>query len=325
MQMQMQTNRDRPDPPCDGNLGLRWPSQSQSDAIPISIDPLGDPFKLAESDELSRMMMEQLDGGNQRRRVAIVKWLRPATLDLAFSACGCRVVQKVLEVAGGDDRASVIAQLKGTVAKLLDSPHGNHVLQKFIEVMPPHTMQFMLEELANYPGSWVAVVRHKFGCRVSERLLEHCPVEMTSPLTDVIIADGHTLARHPYANYVVQHVLEYGSQAHRGLIISSLVRGGVAALAQHRVASNVVEHAIEHGGQEGQETLARAILSDSLALLSMGCSRYGSYSVRRLLEVLTSPLRDEAVRQLMTGFEQLRASKHGRSLAHRIKRAAGGT
>lgn len=268
--------------------------------------------------------MEQLDGRNHRRRLAILRWLHPATLDLAFSACGCRVMQKVLEVAGGDDRASLIAQLRGHVTKLLESPHGNHVLQKFIEVMPPQSMQFMVDELAQYPGSWVAVVRHKFGCRVSERLLEHCSVEMTAPLTTVITADAHTLARHPYANYVVQHVIEYGSQAQRNIIISSLVQGGVAGLAQHRVASNVVEHAIEHCCQEGRETLARAILSDAVAMVSMGCSRYGSYSVRRLLEVLTGALRAEAVSQLMAGIEQLRASKHGRSLAHRLMKAAGG-
>lgn len=296
---------------------------SPVEPVPISIDQsLGDPLKLAESVELSRMIMEQLDGRNHRRRLAILKWLRPATLDLAFSACGCRVMQKVLEVAGGDDRTSLIAEFHGLVTKLLESPHGNHVLQKFIEVMPPHSVQFMVEELAQYPGSWVAVVRHKFGCRVSERLLEHCSVEMTAPLIAVIMNDAHTLSRHPYANYVVQHVIEYGSQAHRNLIISSLVRGGVPALAQHRVASNVVEHAIEHCCQEGRDTLARAVLSDVFALVSMGCSRYGSYSVRRLLEVLVGPLRDEAVRQLMAGIEQLRASKHGRSLAHRLTRAA---
>ena len=71
------------------------------------------------------------------------------------------------------------------------------------------------------------------GCRVLERLLEHCPTEQTAPLVEEapgcvalrgiawldgvappcprqVLAGAPQLCRHTFGNFVVQHVLEHG-------------------------------------------------------------------------------------------------------------------
>merc|ERR1711904_168509 len=98
--------------------------------------------------------------------------------------------------------------------------------------------------------------------------------------------------------------------------------GGIAMLAQHRVASNVVERALDQGNAEGQRAIANALLMAPPTLLLMSCSRFGSYAVPRMLDVISGPLHDEAIYQLAAGFAQLKASKYGKQLTEKVHAAA---
>lgn len=141
---------------------------------------------------------------------------------------------------------------------------------------------------------------------------------MTAPLAEAITAEADVLARHPFANYVVQHILQYGRQEHRTQVINAMINGDITMLAQHRVASNVVERALDQGNLEGQRAIANALLMVPPTLLLMSCSRYGSYAVRRLLDVISGPLHDQAICQLAAGFVQLKTSKYGKQLAEKV-------
>jgi pumilio RNA-binding family len=280
---------------------------------------------LIQSAALSDLVAEQLESCDRERLGVILSWLQKAALELALSASGCRVMQKAFEVAGGEERTALVDQLRGHAVKLVESPHGNHVLQKCIETLPTRSVQFVVDELSAYHGGWASLARHRFGCRVAERLIEQLPEEMIDLLTTAVIADTHTLCYHPFGNYVVQHVLEYGSKKKRALVVKVLIQEDVVSLAQHKVANNVVEKVVEHCGPEEQQTLAKAILAAKGGLLAMGCSRYGAHTARRLLEVLQgqgSPLYAEALCQLQDSVAKLRSSKYGRALAQRVQAGA---
>merc|ERR1711907_598449 len=225
-----------------------------------------------------------------------------------------------MTIRGGETQIILSHCLHGRVRQLLDSHHGNHVLQKSIVVMPPHAIQFIFHELSFFHGGWAGVACHRFGCRVVERLLEHCDAGLTAPIVAAVVADIDALSRHPFANYVVQHILEY-VPAHRSQVVHALVQVGVPLMAQHRVASNIVESAFEHSGTELQSALAEAILSSPGAVVDMSCGRYGSFTVRRMLEALQGTLRYMALQQLGEAIPQLQASKSGRPIASRVLRA----
>jgi len=270
--------------------------------------------------DFATSVVNLLENANSAKCAAIITWMRPAVLELALSANGTRVVQKALEVSGGETQIKLNQCLHGRARQLLDSHHGNHVLQKSIETSPTHAVHFIFHELSFFSGGWAGVVRHRFGCRVVERLLEHCsePSELTEPIVAAVLSEIEPLSRHPYANYVIQHILEY-VPAHRQAVVCALIQVGVPHLAQHRVASNIVERAFEHGGAENQRALAEAIISTPNAMVDMGCSRYGSFTVKRMLENLQDPLYSWAMRQLAMALPILRASKHGRHIAARVR------
>merc|ERR1719160_163036 len=279
---------------------------------------VGDPHILVLNNDLANEAVERLETGTRDQRNELLQWVLPATLDLALSAYGCRVVQAAVEVAIGEHRSEMTRHMHGHVAELLDSPHGNHVLQKCIEVLPPDTVQFVLNELSAFPDHGLSIARHRFGCRILERLLEHCPSDQTRTLTEGVIENAYVLCRHPFGNYVVQHVLEYGTANQRSAVIDAILNGGVMQLAMHRVASNVIERALVECTAEGRHALVGQLVSEPSAALAMASSRYGSFIAQRLLELPASPQRDEIKKQFSEGLEILKASKHGKQLVATI-------
>jgi len=298
------------------------PDVSASDCSPLPDDivALGNPQQIRTNAGLTSSVEEMLNNGNRAKCEAIVEWMIPAALELALSANGTRLIQRAFEVTGSETQIKLSQCLHGYARRLLDSHHGNHVLQKCIERMPPHSVQFIYHELSFYRGGWAGVACDRFGCRVVERLLEHSAPEMITPIVAAVVAEIDWLSKHPFANYVVQHILEY-VPAHRSQVVHALIQVGVPFLAQHRVASNVVERAFEHSGAENQWALAEAILSTPHAIADMGCSRYGNFTVRRMLDALQEPLSSIAFQQLAEAVPRLRTSKHGRHIASRVSAA----
>merc|ERR1712224_726919 len=210
---------------------------------------------------------EELENSDNIKRAAIPAWMQPAAVDLALSAKGTRIVQKALEMTGGEPQLAFSQCFHGRVRQLLDSHHGNHVLQKSIEKMPPHALHFIFHELSFFHGGWAGVIKHRFGCRVVERLLEHCEsAESIAPIVEAVEAEIDLFAKHPYANYVVQHILEHWP-VYRQQVVHALIQVQVPFLAIHKVASNIVEKVFVHGSAENQRAVAEVILSTPNAIV----------------------------------------------------------
>jgi len=290
---------------------------ADSTSLPDDIAALGNPRQMLVNTGLASSVVDLLETSDTAERESIITWLQPAVLDLALSANGTRVIQKALELSGRETQIKLSHCLHGRVRQLLDSHHGNHVLQKSIVVMPPHAVQFIFHELSFYRGGWAGVACHRFGCRVVERLLEHCDAELTAPIVEAVVADIDSLSKDPFANYVVQHILEY-VPLHRSQVVHAIIQVGVPALAHNRVASNIVERAFQHGDVKNQHALAEAILATPHAIVDMACSRYGSFTVRRMLEALQGTLRYTALQQLGEAIPRLQGTKPGRPVASRV-------
>lgn len=76
---------------------------------------------------------------------------------------------------------------------------------------------------------------HPYGCRVIQRILEHCSPEQIEPLLAELHAEVKRLVTDQYGNYVVQHVLERGAQVDKSHIVKALM-GSIPELSQHKFA-----------------------------------------------------------------------------------------
>merc|ERR1712087_55251 len=142
-------------------------------------------------------------------------------VDMSLDNQGCRLVQRTLELVDAQRQASLMQEMRGHIGLALESPHANHVIQRAIEVMFPSELRFVLTELQQW-GTPAALSRHRYGCRVLERILEHFPMDWLEEFIQAILAETMELSRHMYGNFVMQHLLEHGEHRHRSSIVQVL-------------------------------------------------------------------------------------------------------
>lgn len=212
---------------------------------------------------------------------------------------------------------SLAAELKGHIWEAVRCPHANYVVQKAIATMRPRSSQFIIDELLlRGPGSAAHAAKHRFGCRIIERLLEHCLPDQVCGLVEDLIADSVALSLHPFGNYVVQHILEHGTgdqQQH----LSVLLAQHAVALGSDTYGSAVTAKALTQGTRESQLALAHSIVVSPGLLTSMARTRHGHVAVRRILQLLAEVPQELALalRQLEAGAASLRSSRYGRFVA----------
>ena len=136
---------------------------------------------------------------------------------------GCRVIQKALESIPLDQQQLIIQvtdpsdllhynphssqELDGNVLKCVKDQNGNHVVQKCIETVEASRLQFIIDA---FRGQVYNLSTHPYGCRVIQRILEHCTGDQTTPVLEELHTHIEALIQDQYGNYVVQHVLDRG-------------------------------------------------------------------------------------------------------------------
>lgn len=232
---------------------------------------------------------------------------------MAVNGEGCRLLQEVIERAETDqERVKLANELKGHVWEAIDHKWANHVLQKFIVMMTPKYSQFVIDEvMSKHRGANIAA-RHRYGCRVIERLLEHCSPDQLKPMVEEILEDGADLCRHLYGNFVVQHLFEYGSpeQQHH---LAQVVQARVRFVCNHAPA--VVSKALLFGTCEDRMAVARALLKERGLVISIARKRHGHDVVMHLFDVLDKHERESVRRLIKDSMEELSRTRYGRATA----------
>ncbi|CAE8736692.1 unnamed protein product [Polarella glacialis] len=238
---------------------------------------------------------------------------------------GCRKVQNALEAATDEDRQALALELEGHVWEAMRCPHANYVIQKCIVTLRPQAAQFIIDEIMRGSGAGCngasQAARHRYGCRILERLIEHCFPEQVRLIVEELVNDAVSLAKHPYGNYVMQHLLEHGQQEHRRRI-TKLLQQNAHTAGLDCYARAVISKALSHGQREDQVSLARALLLEPGLICTIARTRHGHIAAKFALQSLDDVDREEAYRQLSQDIEVLRASRYGRFVAACLHGAA---
>ena len=124
---------------------------------------------------------------------------------------------------------------------------------------------------------------HPYGCRVIQRMLEHCQEPARSLLLEELHCCASNLIVDQYGNYVTQHVIEHGRPEDRAKIIS-LITGQLIMYSKHKFASNVVEKSIQFGTEEQRRSIVRILSAvdekGESPLQQLMRDQYGNYVIR---------------------------------------------
>jgi len=199
------------------------------------------------------------------------------------------------------------------------------------EQMPPDSVTFIINAVNMKVEAWAT---HMYGCRVIQRLLEHCTSQQLPRMLDQILASAKKLAQDPYGNYVVQHMLEHGRKDDKGRIMQ-VVCQNMAEFSKHKCSSNVVEKCFEvsaigeHAQQLEKECQGLYIAvygqpNDPMSpLRQMVDDRFGNYIVQRMMEYSKGDNRAMLKRHLLVMEPILKNSNNGKHILSALHKEFG--
>jgi len=259
-------------------------------------------------------LLQQLEAGKEEQLAAVLA-MRGSALRLSLEPLGCRLVQLAVQVCDHTIRADLVSEFHGHVGEMLESPHGNYVIQRIVENMPTVLVRFVSIELT---GGGAIAARHRYGCRIICRLLEHTAVDgPTMDLVDEILMEVRELSRHVFGHHVIKSVLEHGPSRQRVDVARSLC-GDLMRHARNRHACYVLEALLTHCPAEGQQLICDELLRllDDVVLLAQ--SQYGHHVVRALLR-LSNEASQTALHHLVEANGRLALSRHGRRMLEELQ------
>jgi pumilio RNA-binding family len=219
-----------------------------------------------------------------------------------------------------DQQTQLVSELDGHVMRCVRDQNGNHVIQKCIECVPPDRIHFIISA---FYGQVLVLSTHPYGCRVIQRVLEHCTDDQKQRgIMEEILRSTCSLAQDQYGNYVVQHVLEHGRAHERSDIITKLA-GQIVQMSQHKFASNVIEKCLEFGGPAERQILISEMLGhtdENEPLQAMMKDQFANYVVQKVLETCDDQQREMLLSRIRVHLHALKKYTYGKHIVARVEK-----
>jgi len=303
---------------CDWIVEYGSPASSSN---PRKQSP-GGPFKTSMRQWNWYVDNDKLEEIGADKTSALLESCMNQVRELSKSARYSRLVQHAFQLADEQGQARLVSELKTRVIEITMDAHSNHVLQRAIAVMRPGAVRFVLDELLQHSAGVCDLAKHRYGCRVLERIIEHFPPQDIADLVSSLLANARSLLGHPFGNFIMQHILEHGEKAQQRHLVATICRTSEDLLwvAKHQHACGVLDKALSYCPIEDQQCLARKALDISGLLPEMALQKGGFMATLRLFTVISDDpeLLAKAKRQLTERSQEILSSKHGRPIIARI-------
>ncbi|CAD6194280.1 unnamed protein product [Caenorhabditis auriculariae] len=265
--------------------------------------------------------------GTCDQRAQLVNAIHGNVMKLALQMYGCRVIQKALEYVEETYQLEILREMEGQplkVLKCVKDQNGNHVIQKVIERVEPRKLQFIIDAFTKTNGETVYTLSiHPYGCRVIQRVLEHCTEDQKRPVLDALHQHLKQLVTDQYGNYVVQHVIEHGSQEDKDAIVQE-ISDDLSKFATHKFASNVIEKCLTYGSHQQKNVLIDKVCGQpnepSPPLLQMMKDPFANYVVQKMLDVADAQHRKKIMMTIKPHIANLKKYNFGKHILVKLEK-----
>ena len=206
-------------------------------------------------------------------------------------ATGCRVLQKFIEHTTIPNIDQIYVALKDKIEPMCMSSNGNHIVQRFIEKLPPRVPEI----IKSIEPHVTKLVIDSCGCRVVQKLFDIYDISLLRPLVDEVLTCAADLATNQYGNYVVQNILDSGPESDIEKLLEDF-KGGFYAFSIHKFASNVMERCIRRANSRQRQEIFTEIIGTEghyleKRILEMVTDQFGNYVIQRIIEFGTESQR----------------------------------
>mmetsp|Transcript_26463 Transcript_26463/g.103094 ORF Transcript_26463/g.103094 Transcript_26463/m.103094 type:complete len:162 (+) Transcript_26463:274-759(+) len=138
-----------------------------------------------------------------------------------------------------------------------------------------------------------------------------------------IMISVRQLINDQYGNYVIQHVVEHGTEEER-MVIVDIARNDIFGLSNHKFASNVVERCLQHGSPEQRKELIDLFINgdgppNASPLSLLVRDQYGNYVVQRILDIAEPAQRQKVVEILREQVSAIKKYSYGKHIIARLE------
>jgi len=221
--------------------------------------------------------------------------------------------------------------------------NGNHVIQKCIEIVSKvareatsaETSDFLSQRIQfiinAFQGRVKELSSHPYGCRVVQRILEHCSNNQKTAVLEELRQCCTDLVQDCYGNYVIQFVMQHGWEADRAVLIRE-VQANLLDFSQHKFASNVVEKCLQFASKKDRDEMIWTIINATFdlkspvdakghcVLESMVRDPYANYVVQKVIDVSDERQRGAIMRYVKENINQLRRYTYGKHIIVRLEK-----
>ena len=182
----------------------------------------------------------------------IIDTFKGRVKELSSHPYGCRVVQRILEYCCNTQKCAVLEELRECCSELVQDCYGNYVIQFVMQHGLEADRQVLIKEVQS---KLLDFSQHKFASNVVEKCLQYANkrdrdemiwtiINVTFDLNSPVDAKtGHcvleSMVRDPYANYVVQKVIDVSDERQRSAIMR-YVRENIVQLRRYTYGKHIL-------------------------------------------------------------------------------------
>lgn len=222
--------------------------------------------------------------------------------------------------AAGEGRRAVIAELQGSYARLAFDPLGCRLAQAVLDVAShAEQVEFALE----LRGKVWEALESPYANYVLQKVIEVLPPTMVGFVVEELSCEAVRAAQHCYGCRVLCRLLEHCSRGRAERIIDDLLQEATM-LSRHKYGNYVIQHILEHGTARDQQTVARTLLVDPLGF---AINRTASNVVERALAHCAAEDRSALLRVLLhdlASVAKLGCSRYGCRILRAVLELSGG-
>ncbi|CAD8205664.1 unnamed protein product [Paramecium octaurelia] len=236
-----------------------------------------------------------LEFGTPFQQQKILIFLQPHSSQLAFHPYGCRVLQKLLQNAHNTpDFSGLFDTFKTRVRELVIDQHGNHVVQKLIQLMEGDISLWVLDGIE---GQVNKLVINSFGCRIIQKAVSisnNHPERQMKILIEIMNL-AYELCISQYGNYIIQQLLKDGPLVIKNQI-QQIIMEKLEEYSLNKFGSNVVDCAIKCSNNQFKLKIMELLLNQKnqqVLFVRLSTNAYGNYVVQNFLKFADSEIQKE--------------------------------
>ena len=216
---------------------------------------------------------------NQKDRIDFLKGIEKSIVKLSSDSIGTYPIQTIIEHVGSkNEKIIIVNALKESVKELCIDPFGSHVLEKLLTCFEEEYINFIYNYIIE---NFLDLANNNNGICVVKKILTFTHKKNVHDRLKIIIKDNALqLIIHPYANFVIQIVVECWTD-YKDILV--LFEKKYFNLSLEKYASNVVERCIE----KDEEILNNYIneIVDSNRIFEVMRSNYGNYDIQKAIKL----------------------------------------